>query len=449
MKPKYRVAVVFLLTVSLWSVGAAAQITEPLLPLPTPRAGPTLPPAPAEEPSYPGQTVVSRLRPEFDPVGVRLGSFFLFPRAELDEAYNSNIFATTTSPTYDLITGLQPSFDLLSVFPRNALNLHGSSALQIYADHPAQNTQDGVINADGRLDVTAGSWFYGNAEVAHQHISYGSPNSPGNIAQPVTYWNYIARAGYVQAGGRRVSIAVDLGVAAAQYNAALLVGGGLLPQSSQDITISDAAVRTSYEIIPDYQGFIRVSGSLFDYWRTVPGGTRPNSSIYRVDLGLEIFPRHIIYGTVFAGYLVQNFAQSSLGSVSAPDYGGRLVWNVTRLTTLTFNGVRQFNTGTPSSGTTAIPGPAGNGYLATIVSANADHELLRNLLVNLSTSYENDSFQGITRTDNVFTLGTGLRYLVNRNVFLGGFFTYYQRNSTAAGASFSQNVVMLRVGTQF
>jgi hypothetical protein len=62
---------------------------------------------------------------------------------------------------------------------------------------------------------------------------------------------------------------------------------------------------------------------------------------------------------------------------------------------------------------------------------------------------ENDSFQGITRTDNVFTGGAGLRYLVNRNLFLGGSFSYNQRSSTLAGVSYTQNVLMLQVGTQF
>jgi hypothetical protein len=443
-----RIVALLLVLIGLSPLGAVAQITGPLLPYAAPPSLPQLPPPPGAQPTYPGQTVISRSRPEFDPIGVHLGEFFWFPRAELDEFYNSNIFATTTSPTYDLITALQPSFDLLSIFSRNAVNLHGSSNLQIYADHPAQNTQDGSVSADGRLDVTAGSSFYGNAQVGHQHISYGSPNSPGNIAQPVTYWDYTARAGYVE-GGRRLSYNVDLGVTAAQYNAALLVGGGLLPQSSQDITISDAAVRVGYQVVPDYLAYIRVGGSLYDYWHTVPGGTRSNSSIYRTDVGLQIFPGHIIFGTAYAGYLVQNFAQTGLGSVSAPDYGGRLVWNITQLTTLTFNGLRAFNAGTPSSGTTAIPGPAGNGYLATSLGANADHELLRNLLLNVNAGYENDSFQGITRTDNVFTAGAGVRYLVSRNLFLGGSFSYYQRSSTLAGASFSQNVLMLRVGTQF
>jgi len=164
---------------------------------------------------------------------------------------------------------------------------------------------------------------------------------------------------------------------------------------------------------------------------------------------LQILPRHIIYGQAYVGYLVQNYARSGLGSTASPDYGGRLIWNVTRLTTLTFDGLRTFNTGTPTVGGTAVTGSAGTGYLTSTITANADHELLRNLLFNLNASYENDSFQGITRTDNVFTAGAGLTYRMNRNLFLGGSYSYYQRSSTLAGASFTQNILMLRVGTQF
>jgi len=420
-------AAFWLLMVSMLPRSGLAQITESLLPT-------AVPPSAPQEP-----------RSAFAPIGLRLGDFFWFPRAELDEAYNSNIFATTTRPTYDLITALTSSFDLLSSFPRNSLNLHGGSLLQVYADHPAQNTQDGIVSADGTLDITAGSYLYGTAQVAHQHISYGSPNSPGSVAQPVTYWDYTATAGYAQ-GGRRFSYGVDLGVTSAQYNAAQLVGGGVLPQSSQDGTASTAAVHGSYEIIPDYLGYIRIAGSLFDYWHTVPGGTRPNFSTYRVDLGVRILPglRHIIYGEAYAGYLVQNFAQSSLGSTSTPDYGGRLTWSITPLTTLTFTGLLTFNTGTPGAG---LPS-AGNSYLSSVFTASAYHELLRNLQLSLTASYENDSFQGITRTDNVFFVNAGVRYQVYRNLFLGGDFSYYQRSSTT-GAPFTQNILTLRAGTQF
>jgi hypothetical protein len=441
-----------LLTLGLLPLAARAQITEPLLPLlpnpvppeaPQARAG-----SPADQSISAGQTVIDRPRPEFDPIGLRVGDFFWFPRAELDGIYNNNIFAANVNPTRDFITAVQPSFDLLSILPRASFNLHGNSQLQFYARNPAQNTQDGSISVDGALPITAGSGLFGNAQVAHQHLSYGSPNSPGDIAQPVTYWSYLTRAGYAQ-GGRRFSYQVDVGVDASQFNATPLVGGGVLPQSSQNTIIPSAAVRTSYEIAPDYLAFVRVSAAWYNYWRAVAN----NSTTERINLGLQILPRHIVYGQVYAGYLLQNFAQSNPGSTSTstsvPDYGGQLVWNVTRLTTLTFNGLRTFITGTPTAGGTNIIGPAGSGYLASTIAANADHELLRNLLLNFNAGYENDSFQGITRTDNVFTAGAGLKYMANRYLFLGGSFSYYQRSSTAAATSFSQNLLMLRVGTQF
>src|SRR6516162_4683689 len=432
------------LIVSLLPLGAVAQITGSLLPLAVPPSAPRGPSSGSE------------------PIGARLGDFFWFPRAELDEAYNSNIFATTTSPTYDLITALTPSFDLLSNFSRNTLNLHANSLLQVYADHPAQNTQDGVITTDGRLDLTGGSSLYGSAEVAHQHISYGSPNSPGNIAQPVTYWEYAATAGYAQ-GGRRFSYAVDVGVSAAQFNAAQLVGGGVLPQSTQDGTASSAAVTGSYEIIPDYLGYVRVGGSLFDYWHTAPPTagvpeTRPNFSTYRVDVGLQILPRHLISGAAYVGYLVQNFAASGLGSTSTPDYGGQIVWSITPLTTVTATGLLTFNSGTPgvglASGGIGVPSTgtflpsAGNSYLAKVFTATASHQLLPSLQLSLTGSYENDSYQGITRTDNVFFVIAGVRYQMNRNLFLGSDFSYNERTSTA-GSSYSQTILTLRVGTQF
>src|SRR4051812_21342077 len=69
--------------------------------------GPTATPVPPVSPLAPsqrpetfgyylerGQTVTDRPRPELDPLGVHLGTFFLYPRLELDELFNDNIFAT-------------------------------------------------------------------------------------------------------------------------------------------------------------------------------------------------------------------------------------------------------------------------------------------------------------------------------------------------------------------
>src|SRR5439155_23225267 len=95
---------------------------------------------------------------------------------------------------------------------------HGGAALQYYARNPSQNTENGFAAVDGRLDVTAGNWFYGRAAAAHLNIPRTSPDSPGNAAEPVTYNSYTASAGYT-ATGRRLGYRAEFAVLGQRYNA--------------------------------------------------------------------------------------------------------------------------------------------------------------------------------------------------------------------------------------
>ena len=421
---------------------ATTQTTLPMLPVESTPSGPQAPALPGQ-PIYAGQTVTQRPRYDLDPIGLHAGDFFWFPHGEVDESYNSNIFATPSS-TSDLITALQPGFDLLSSFPRNGINLHAGAGLQDYAIHPSQNTATGFVSADGHLDVDEASSFYGNAQAAHLYEPRTSPNSPGNAAEPVTYNNYTANFGYAQTG-LRLGYEADLAMQSSQYNGVPAIGGAILPQSAQNVTTSQGALRVSYELLPDYLGYVRTAGTLYDYEHTAPGGMRFNSTVYRVDVGLQILPRHIIYGEAYLGYLDEIFDVSSLGSVSVPDAGGQIVWNVTGLTTLTFSGMRTFQTSNPAIVVTGV------GYLSSVATVNVDHELRHNLLLNANAGYENDAYQLVSRTDNVFTVGIGIKYLLTRNLCLGAAYSYQQRasNGSAAGLPYSQSIVMLRVSTQF
>lgn len=443
-RPGWLLAAASLLMLDLLPLNAAAQITEPLLPVPPPPSAPQAPAAPGQ-PIYPGQTVTERARPEFDPIGGRTGDFFWFPRAELGEQYNDNIFATPSPTTDDLITVIQPRLDLLSSFPRNALNLHVAGAFEEYLAHPSQNTQDGIAAVDGRLDVTARSFFYGSGVLAHLHYPRTSPDSPGNAAKPVTYNSFTATAGFIE-NRFRVGYQAEVAVSGQRFNAVPLIGGGTLPESGNDLNIYQVALRGYYEFVPDYQGYLRFSENVRSYQNRLAGAVSFDSQGHRADLGLQILPgSRLIYGEFYVGYLSQEFNASSLATISGPDVGGKLVWNVTRLSTITFNGLRAVNQSNPSVGTT------GTGYLASTVSATIDHELRRNVLLNASLGYENDAFSGISRTDNTFSVGVGAKYLLNRNLYLGGFYNYQQRSSsgTVATTRYTQNSVLLRLSTQF
>jgi hypothetical protein len=430
------------LALSLTPLAAAAQLSAPLLPLPSVPTAPQLPP-PGTPSAYPGQTVGTLFRPDFAPIGARFGDFFFFPHAEVDEEFNSNIFALPSAAS-DWITTLAPGFDILSDFPSSALNLHASAANQFYAKNPTQDTQSGLISANGSVDVNNISSISGSVIYNHSYIPRSSPNSPGNAAEPVTYDNYTASVRYAETG-LRLGYEADLAVAGIQYNNTPAFGGGILQEEFGNVVTPQVAGELNYEFVPDYRGFVRLSGSYYYYPHIAPGGVNTNSNVYSLDAGLNIAPRHLIWGQVYFGYLYQTYHTASLGTFSAPDYGGRLYWTPTPLWTVTLNGMRDFvssSTNTPVSG-------IGTGYLQSIVIANLDHELRYDVILNANASYENDNFIGITRSDNVFTAGAGVRYLVSRNLFLAGTYSYQQRTSNAAGINYDQSIVMLQIGTQF
>src|SRR5271163_1858458 len=104
-------------------VAARAQTDIPPPAPVQPPVGPTTPtqrPEDAGPPLERGASVLDRPRPEYDPLGLRLGSFFLYPKLELGELYSDNVFATQSNKKTDFITVVSPTLDLRSNWSQNA-----------------------------------------------------------------------------------------------------------------------------------------------------------------------------------------------------------------------------------------------------------------------------------------------------------------------------------------
>ncbi len=73
------------------------------------------------------------------------------------------------------------------------------------------------------------------------------------------------------------------------------------------------------------------------------------------------------------------------------------------------------------------------------------HELLRNVLLNATADYTRDNFEGTSRTDNVFGLGAGVSYLLNRNLSLDANYRFTKRDSDDNNQEFDRNVVLVGI----
>jgi hypothetical protein len=428
----------------LWPAVSAAQF-DPFMPIPIPPVGPAQP-APETLAPQRGQTVTDRPRPLFDPLGVRIEELFLYPRLELDESFNDNIFATRSGTKSDFITSLKPRLDLVSNFGEHALNVSAGANLGWYASHSTENYQDAFASTSDRYDIDRGRHIFANAEIDRLHVARTSPDFPGAAAQVPIYTTYLAGLGYGQ-DQLPVTYRGDLSVARSEYQAVPAVGGGQVNQSDRNNTTYTLGLQSGYSLNPNWVIFARGSGNFRDFDHGASASNpRRNSAGYHADVGAHV-DFGVLYGEAYLGYLEQDYQNGIYHPIRGIDGGASLVWNFTGLDTLRLNALRSVNDTSQEVFGAGFTSP---GYLHSQVGLSLDHELLRNLLLNADVNYINDDFKGISRNDNGIDATVGAKFLVRRELYLGGSYTFSHRDSSGAqaGQPFTQNIFMLRIATQ-
>lgn len=385
------------------------------------------------------ESVRDRARPAYDAVGIKAGAFTVYPKAGIKESYDDNIYATDTNETDDFITELSADVYVTSNWSRHLLNFSAGVKQALYADYSDENRLDWNLGVDGRLDITRDTQLSGSLSYAELHEDRGDPNATFVATEPTPYSLLGAEASFAHRFNRlglRLSGSLDDYDYDDVYNSVGLV----IDQDDRDRTEYGQALRASYEVTPDTNLYVEGSLNQRDYDLTTPAvAFNRNSDGYAVVGGSEFRLSNLAQGSIYAGYQAQSYEDPALGDVTGLRYGANVEWYATPLTTVTFNA------GSTIEETTTA---GASGYLAQSVGARIDHELLRNILVNGSLSFENDDYEGVSRSDDVVRAGLGAEYLLNRNFSVSLDYDYTDRSSSAPGNDYSRNVIGLTLSGQ-
>lgn len=386
-----------------------------------------------------GETVMERPRPDYDPVGVRLGGFLLYPQMTVQESYDSNIYAAPSNATDDWITSLRPRFDLKSDWNEDSLNLHGGANVVRYASHDTENHDDYDFGADGKLVILHDARLFGNAGYNLEHLPRSSPNSIASQRE-LTQYSDTAAGISAEKEFNWLSLKLDWNFDRYVFSDAQTNTGALIAWGRQNYNDNRVTLHAGYDLAPGRQvyllgGFDRRS---YDNDSDMNGFNR-NSTGYTAGAGVKYDLTGILFADVFAGYREQDYRDARLSSLLGPTGGAKLTWNVTRLTTITGSVTRDVDE-------TIFSNSAG--YFATREDLRADHELLRNLLLNLTVGHEEDTFQGTNRDDSVLNAGFGAQYLISRMFSLNGGYTFQTRSSNQPGNGFDDHLVYLSLSAR-
>ncbi|PIW26839.1 MAG: hypothetical protein COW30_12730 [Rhodospirillales bacterium CG15_BIG_FIL_POST_REV_8_21_14_020_66_15] len=386
-----------------------------------------------------GDTVTTRPRPEFDPIGVRLGGFFLYPSVGVVERYHSNIFFTDSGAEDDFITVLSPSLVLKSNWNNHALNLFADSDIGFYASNSDENYQDAKIGFDGRLDILRDAKLTGGFTFERAHEDRSSPDQT-SAAEPVTFLRYHPKAAFIKRFNR-LSTQFGADLIVYDYDDASTSGGATLNMDDRNRHELQGTARVGYEIAPRYEAFVRGSVNDRRYTDDIDdSGFERDSHGWEVAGGLAFDLSGVTSGNLFAGYLTQEFDDPAFSSINGVSFGGDLTWNPTRLTTVTFQASRTVEE-------TTLSGAAG--ALVSDIRASVDHELRRNIILSADLRYRNYDYENISRDDDVIGAGFGGTYLVNRHARLRLRYGFAKRESNTSGADYDAHTVLIGLVTQY
>jgi hypothetical protein len=393
------------------------------------------------------RTPAERQAENYDPRGVHVGGFLLFPTLELDELFDDNIYAASPSvagKTSSFVQILKPSLELHSLWSQHMLEVYARGGFGFYSADASQNYQDIAVGADGRYDITRFANAYGGASYNRNHEALGTPNAPSGAFTLSQFNQITANAGYLQKFGRfRAQLDgrmdnygyIDNGVGLAQ---------GVLPNTDRNRTEFRENLRLGYEFLDGYEFWARGGLNQRTYEKAIDSqGFAHGSTGWDIVGGVAIALSNLTSIEVFAGYLAQDYSDARFTRVSTPTFGLVGYWSPLReLVVKPY--VRR------SVDDTALA--AASGYLNTSGGLDVDYKYRPNIQLTGHADYTVADYQAVAgssgRYDQYWTFRGGVLYLPTEHFFIGPTYQYVRRNSNQFGLGYDDNQILLRLGAR-
>ncbi len=405
-----------------------------------------------DKPAAGQQTATMRNRRGIEPIGFRMGSFRLFPAAEVGYKYDDNIFRfPEPAAVSDTIAKVRGSVSLNSDWSRHEFNAIASVDLGRYNEFDNEDYTNYVVGANGVLDVVRGTEITGKAGYMKQTEDRSSVNSrvgtsenPAYGVNPTTY-----DAAYVGVGfdrqPARLRTKVALEYETVQFDSFKNIFGGTVDNSDRDRGRTTATFRVGYETMPQRNVFIQAKVNNVDYdLEQDHNGVARDSSGYEITAGMSFDLRYLLEGEVFIGHLEQEYDDPDLESIGRSFAGFNLNWNPTQLTNVRLGLTHRVEESTE---------PTVSGYLSTILSIGINHELRRNINLYADAGYINNEFaqnvEGRKEEEDVTMFRLGGRYTFARPWYTSAEYRYEQRRSDIENQEYTNNQGLITLGAKW
>jgi len=374
----------------------------------------------------------------YAPLGLRLGSFEVFPSIEQGIGWTSNA-ANTQGGESATFSETTLRLDARSDWGRHAATLNGTGTYRRSIAGAPISDIEGNLDAQLRLDLLndfsaiAGLGYDIRPESAY------APGAIGGVANRPNRHVLTGTAGLARdAGLARFSATAR--VNRTMYDDADLIDGNTVSQRERNSTLGTLSLRGGYAISPALRPFVEGEiGRRYQDVRVDSQSFERSANRFALRGGLELDMGEKLSGEVAAGWLMERPDDDNLAAISGLDLRGNVNWSPVRGTIVTLNG------STSVEGATSA-GDGGTFLYSTNLSVT--RELRANLTGSALLGADYRLYLGSSQYDLTLRGEASLTWWLNRYAGLVGRVRHEQFTSNQPGRESRQTSVYLGLRAQ-
>ena len=381
-----------------------------------------------------GVTVPTRSRSDYDPLGVRIGSFQLNGSAEAGVGWDSNLFGRQSNIVSDGYVGETANLNLRSDWTRHAVGVSGMIDSRQYFSQSGVDWTDWNLGTFGRYDFNASTNVEASYRHSREHLDvFNFDVQTAGIVRPVPF----NTDEFVVSGNTRFN---RLGLLATgtyrSYRFENLDGGGS-SVSGNDFNTAIGALGASYSFTPGRSIVAVLRLQDINYTAAQPPDQNKDSFTWALLGGFEYDFEGVWQARVNLGWQERNYQGSRFKNLSGPAVEATVTYAPTRLTTFSLNVVQTIEESIRQDAVS---------YQRTGASLRVDHEYLRNVILGAELRIDRRAYEQPSQVATDGQLGLSARYLFNRSMSLVGTYAYSRRLESTGGINeYDRNIIQVRL----
>ncbi|MEG3170837.1 outer membrane beta-barrel protein [Sphingomonas sp. ZB1N12] len=350
--------------------------------------------------------VVERGRPEYDALGVRLGSFIVNPQLTTSIGYSDNIFNDNSNKKSDVYTSFEPYVSVASDWSVHQLRLTGVADIRRFANETLRNQDAWNVQGSGRVDVTRALTVRLDAQADRTYESPFSADVVANLIEPSRYLRtFVGTRTSYDSGRSRVIGTIDR--TSYEFSSVRFADGLVRDQRYRDRVTYNGTGTYELGFSPSLSLYARLEADRNNYGlKQAFGEPNRDSNGYRGVFGSNFDIAGVARGTIGIGYSYRKFdASQTYRTTSGMSVEARADWFPSELTTVGILLQRRLIDVDLSNAGSSWD----NRFRVTV-----DHELLYNLIVTIGGEVSKREYPERSTSTQVYRAEVGSRYQVTR-----------------------------------